>query len=159
MIWTACRRRGAAISPAPATRPLMPRTGLSPTGRKNLFVPVPGSHFGDTQGIFIPDPIPIFLKCTLGGGINQNIRAVLLLWNRKDLLRFRFWLQLWKSSGSGCGSRQYSALFSKNKKLHKILPFQCQKELISRNLASHFFIFFIHFMLDPDPNPVPEPDP
>jgi hypothetical protein len=48
MIWTACRRPDAAISPAPATRPQMPRTGLSPTGRKNFFGS--GSHFWGHAG-------------------------------------------------------------------------------------------------------------
>jgi hypothetical protein len=57
-----------------------------------------------------------------------------------DLLRIRF--RLWKSfgsgseSGSGSGSGQYLAQFSKtkNKKLHKILPFKCQKQLISQKV-------------------------
>jgi hypothetical protein len=31
--------------------------------------------------------------------------------------------------------------FSKTNKLHQILPFQCQKQLISRKLASHFGFF------------------
>jgi hypothetical protein len=73
-----------------------------------------------------------------------------VLWNRNDLLQFRF--RLWKSfgSGSGSGSRQYLAQFSKNKQIAQNLAF---------SMSETAFTFFItvHSMLDPDPNPVPEP--
>jgi hypothetical protein len=63
--------------------------------------------------------------------------------------------------GPSFGSRQHLALFSKTEKWHKIVPFQCQNQLISQNVGLSsliFFSFLLRFMLDPDSNPVPEPD-
>ncbi len=64
-----------------------------------------------------------------------------VLWNRNDLLRFRF--RLWKSFGSGSGSG-----YPKTKKLHKILPFQCIRSMLfSRKLASLFWFFYFFYIL------------
>jgi hypothetical protein len=37
--------------------------------------------------------------------------------------------------------RQYLAQFSKNEKLHKILPIQCQKQLLSQKVGLLHLIF------------------
>ncbi len=66
-----------------------------------------------------------------------------VLWNRDDLLQFRFQLRF-----------RIQIIFSKGfqQKLYKILPF-------TKKLAFHFFwIFLFHFMLHPDLNLVPEPE-
>ncbi len=58
-------------------------------------------------------------------------------------------------------SRQYLAQFPKHKKLHKILPFECQKQLISQKVSFSLiivFTFLLHFMMAPDPNPVSKPE-
>ncbi len=103
-----------------------------------------------------------FVSFVIAGGrlarffLNKNVESMRLfpvLWNRYDLLRFRF--RLWKSFGFWSGSRQYLAVFS---------PFQCQNSEAayfpeSLPLIFNFLSFLLHFMLDPDPNPVPEPDP
>jgi hypothetical protein len=47
------------------------------------------------------------------------------------------------------GSRPYLAIFQQQKKLYKILPFQCQKQ---RSFPENWPLI----MLDPDLNPVPE---
>jgi len=82
--------------------------------------------------------------------ILMNSPAVLR--NRNDLLQnwfrfrvFRLWNGFCSGSGSGSGSRQQ---FSKNQKNHKILPFQCQKQIISQKVVLHFSIFYflLHFM-------------
>jgi hypothetical protein len=63
--------------------------------------------------------------------------------------------------GSGSGSRQYLALFSKNKKIAQNLAFSMSEAVYfpERPLIFYFFDFSFHFILDRDPNPVPEPDP
>jgi hypothetical protein len=45
----------------------------------------------------------------------------------------------------------------KTKKIPKILPFQCQKQLISQKVGLSFFIFDFFIILHPYPNPDPEP--
>ncbi len=74
-----------------------------------------------------------------------------MLWNRNDLLRFRF--RLWKSFGfdsgssSNSGSRQYLAVFS----IKKLAFSTLEAALFPRNLASHFwfltFLFCIPFYI------------
>jgi hypothetical protein len=67
----------------------------------------------------------------------------------------KFWL------GSGSGTEQYLAQFSKNKKtLRDLALSMSEAALFLRKLAPHFdfLTFILHlFMLDPDPNPVPKP--
>ncbi len=72
-----------------------------------------------------------------------------------DLLRFRFWL--WKALAPVPipDPENFKHSYQKTKNLHKILSFQCQKQLISKKAGLSFFL--LHFMLDLDPNPVPEP--
>jgi hypothetical protein len=77
-----------------------------------------------------------------------------VLWNRIDLLRFRF--RLWKSSGSGSGSsfgygsgcRQYLAQFF-NKIFKKSCLFNVRSGIISQKVGILFLIFnfFIPFWI------------
>jgi hypothetical protein len=64
----------------------------------------------------------------------------------------KFWFKFRFGSRS---DTENTSQFSKNKKkLDKILPFPCQKQLISQKFLWSFF----SFLLDPDPNQVPESD-
>ncbi len=73
-----------------------------------------------------------------------------VLWNRNNLLRFRFRFWLWKSFGAGSGSssssRQYFSTVSKKKNLHKILPFQYQKQLNFQKVGLSVFDFLTFFI-------------
>ncbi len=62
------------------------------------------------------------------------------------LKKFRLWRSF--GSGSGSGSRQYLAQFSKNKKLHKILPYNVRSSLLPRiwPLVFDFFDFFYYIL-------------
>jgi hypothetical protein len=108
------------------------------------------------------------------GNQTPAFRVVLyctVLWNRNDLLSFRF--RLWKSLGSGSssgsgsgsgsdhvsGSRQYFLhSFSTTKKGYKILHFQLQKQQyfpessISFLIFELFYPFYVGYMLGTDPN-------
>jgi hypothetical protein len=77
--------------------------------------------------------------------VNRNQpKLAAVLWNRNDLLRFRF--RLWKSFGSGfgsgsdsgSGSRHTYYSFPKTTEVHKILPFLFQKQLISQKVGLSF---------------------
>jgi hypothetical protein len=61
-----------------------------------------------------------------------------VLWNRKDLSRFTVPTveKFWSGSGSVYGSSQYLfSGFPKTKEFHKILLFQCQKQLNSQKIG------------------------
>jgi hypothetical protein len=85
-----------------------------------------------------------------------------VLWNRNDLLRFRF--RLWKNFGFGSGSssdsgsRQYLAQFSASKTCAKSCFFNVRSSFVSQKFGLTFdfltFVFCkcIHFILDPDPS-------
>ncbi len=68
-------------------------------------------------------------------------------------------------TGTGSGSRQYLAQFSKNKtKIAQNLAFLMSEAAYfteSWPLIFDFFLLFlsVNFMLDSDQNPVPEPNP
>ncbi len=74
---------------------------------------------------------------------NRHIKSV--LWNRDDMLRFRFR----KSFSSVPNNCTKPCLFN----------FHRQKQKESWPLIFDFFTSLLHFMLDPDPNPVPDPIP
>jgi hypothetical protein len=65
----------------------------------------------------------------------------------------KFWL------GSGSGTGQYLAQFSKNKKTVRDLALSMSEAaLFLRKFHFDFLTFeLLLFMLDPDPNPVPKP--
>ncbi len=68
-----------------------------------------------------------------------------VLWNIYALLWFQFRFRLWKSFGSGSGSGYHSS--PKTKQLHKIFPFQCQKQLISQKVGHSFLIFWLFYYI------------
>jgi hypothetical protein len=69
----------------------------------------------------------------------REVHFLTVLWNCIDLLRFRF--RLWKSFGSGSGSRQsrqYLAVFQQQFVQKKSCPSNGRSSIIPRKLASHF---------------------